>query len=242
MDWITDGEIWAALLSLTAMEIVLGIDNIIFISILSSRLPEHQQAKARVLGLAFAMLTRIALLCSLAWVMSLTQPLFALKGHEFSGRDVLLLAGGAFLVAKATKEIHSRIEHDEEAVSTGVYPSFIGVLIQIAILDMVFSLDSVITAVGMVDQIWVMVVSVIIAVLIMMLFSEAVSKFIHRFPTVKMLALSFLLLIGVVLAAEGLGQHINKTYIYAAMAFSIFVETLNLAATARKKKRSGAEP
>ncbi len=237
MDWLMNGEIWAALISLTAMEIVLGIDNIIFISILAARLPEHQQKSARLIGLGLAMITRIALLCSLAWVMSLTTPLFAMAGQEISWRDLLLLGGGIFLVAKATKEIHTRIELDEGDIQGVVYQSFGGTLIQIAILDMVFSLDSIITAVGMVDQIWVMVVAVIIAVLIMMVFSGPVSLFILKFPTLKMLALSFLLLIGVVLIAEGFGQHINKAYIYAAMAFSIFVETLNLTATTRKKKR-----
>jgi predicted tellurium resistance membrane protein TerC len=235
LSWLSDGEIWAALLSLTLMEIILGIDNIIFISILASRLPENQQAKARFLGLAFAMISRIVLLCSLAWVMSLKEPLFTLASHPFSGRDLLLLGGGAFLVAKATKEIHGRIEGDDDKLTTGAYPSFVGTLVQIALLDMVFSLDSVITAVGMVDQIWVMIVAVIIAVLIMMIFSDPVSSFIHKFPTVKMLALSFLLLIGVVLVAEGFGQHVNKAYIYAAMAFSLFVEFLNLTASSKKK-------
>lgn len=237
-----DGEIWAALLSLTAMEIILGIDNIIFISILASRLPQEQQAKARFLGLAFAMISRIILLCSLAWVMSLKEALFVLHNHPVSGRDLLLFAGGAFLVYKATKEIHGRIEGDADDVQAKGHPSLSGTLIQIALLDMVFSLDSVITAVGMVDQIWVMIVAVIIAVVIMMIFSESVSSFIHRFPTIKMLALSFLLLIGVVLIAEGSGQHINKAYIYAAMAFSIFVEVLNLAASAKKHKQKAANP
>ncbi len=237
MDWLLDGEIWVALLSLTVMEIVLGIDNIIFISILAARLPNHQQALARIIGLSLAMITRIALLCSLAWVMSLTKPLFVLVGQEISGRDLLLLVGGVFLVAKATKEIHNRIEADDESIQTKTYPSFFGTLIQIAILDMVFSLDSVITAVGMVDQIWVMVVAVIISILIMMIFSAPVSRFIQSFPTVRMLALSFLLLIGVVLMAEGFGQHINKSYIYAAMTFSMFVEVLNLSESERRKKR-----
>lgn len=231
-----NNETWAALLSLTAMEIILGIDNIVFISILAGRLPEHQQNQARVLGLSLAMITRIGLLFSLAWVMSLTKPFTSFAGHEITGRDLLLLAGGIFLVAKATKEIHSRIEGEEDDIVAKTYPSLISTLLQIAILDMVFSLDSVITAVGMVDQIWVMVVSVIVAVIIMMLFSNPVSRFIQAFPTVKMLALSFLLLIGVVLVGEGLGQHISKSYIYAAMAFSIFVEVLNLAASARKRK------
>ncbi|MBX9772727.1 MAG: TerC family protein, partial [Candidatus Obscuribacterales bacterium] len=222
---------------LTVMEIVLGIDNIIFISILAARLPNHQQALARIIGLSLAMITRIALLCSLAWVMSLTKPLFVLVGQEISGRDLLLLVGGVFLVAKATKEIHNRIEADDESIQTKTYPSFFGTLIQIAILDMVFSLDSVITAVGMVDQIWVMVVAVIISILIMMIFSAPVSRFIQSFPTVRMLALSFLLLVGVVLMAEGFGQHINKSYIYAAMTFSMFVEVLNLSESERRKKR-----
>lgn len=233
---LLDGEVWAALASLTSMEIILGIDNIIFISILSSKLPLQQQNTARIAGLALAMLSRIALLASLSWVMSLKEPLFTLASHAFSGRDLLLLAGGAFLIAKATKEIHGRIEGEAETADKKASPSLWGTLIQIAILDMVFSLDSVITAVGMVDQIWIMIVAVIIAVIIMMIFSQPVSQFIHKFPTVKMLALSFLLLIGVVLAAEGCGQHINKAYIYAAMGFSIFVEALNLAASARRKK------
>lgn len=237
MDWQTNSDTWAALLSLTVMEIVLGIDNIIFISILASRLPEHQRQKARVIGLGLAMITRIALLCSLAWVMSLTKPLFVMAGHGISGRDLLLLLGGLFLVGKATKEIHNRIDDDEDELQTKPYSSFAGTLVQIAILDIVFSLDSVITAVGMVDQIWVMIVAVIVSILIMMIFATPVSNFIHKYPTVKMLALSFLLLIGVVLIAEGFGQHISKAYIYAAMAFSIFVEILNLAASARKKKR-----
>lgn len=240
MEALMDGETWAALLSLTAMEIILGIDNIIFISILASRLPEAQQAKARLLGLGFAMISRIILLCSLAWVMSLKTALFVIHKHPVSGRDLLLLAGGAFLVYKATKEIHGRIEGEDDNVHTKSSPSMISTLIQIALLDMVFSLDSVITAVGMVDQIWVMIVAVIIAVMIMMIFSRSVSSFIQRFPTVKMLALSFLLLIGVVLVAEGSGQHINKAYIYAAMAFSVFVEVLNLVATSKKHKHKPA--
>jgi predicted tellurium resistance membrane protein TerC len=241
MDWLTDGEIWAALLSLTAMEIILGIDNIIFISILAARLPEHQQARARTIGLGLAMISRIVLLCSLAWVMRLTKPLLSLASHDISGRDLLLLLGGAFLVGKATKEIHGRMEGEEEKIETKTYPSLLSTLIQIAILDMVFSLDSVITAVGMVDQIWVMVVAVMISVLIMMMFSSSVSTFINKHATVKMLALSFLLLIGVVLMAEGCGQHINKSYIYAAMAFSVFVEILNLSSERRRRKRKALE-
>ena len=241
---LIDTEIAAALLSLTIMEIVLGIDNIIFISILSSRLPEEQRKKARLIGLALAMITRIMLLCSLSWVMTLKEPLFEIAHHGFSGRDLVLIGGGAFLVYKATKEIHEKIEdlEDEELQTKGKI-SFSGVLVQIVILDIVFSLDSVITAVGMVDQLWVMVIAVMISVVIMMIFSGPVSDFIHRNPTVKMLALSFLLLIGVTLAGEGIGHHIPKDYIYAAMAFSIFVESLNLASTRkRKKKRLVGEP
>lgn len=234
---LIDTEIAAALLSLTLMEIVLGIDNIIFISILSSRLPESQRKKARLVGLALAMFTRIGLLFSLSWVMSLKEPLFELMNHGFSGRDLVLIGGGAFLVYKATKEIHEKIENlEEEQLQTKGNISFSGVLVQIVILDIVFSLDSVITAVGMVDQLWVMVLAVMISVVIMMIFAGAVSDFIHRNPTVKMLALSFLLLIGITLAGEGLGHHISKGYIYAAMAFSIFVETLNLASTRKRKK------
>jgi len=234
-------EIVAALLSLTAMEIVLGIDNIIFISILADRLPEEQRKKARVVGLALAMVSRIALLFSLTWVMSLKTNLFALLGQGFSGRDLLLIGGGAFLIAKATREIHEKIEGEEdELVAKKSQPSMAGTLIQIMILDIVFSIDSVITAVGMVDQLWIMVVAVMVSVAIMMIFSSPVSRFIHHNPTVKMLALSFLLLIGVVLAGEGFGHHVPKGYIYAAMAFSVFVEMLNLAAARRKK--SGHPP
>lgn len=236
---LVDTEIAAALVSLTAMEIVLGIDNIIFISILAARLPEEQRNKARVIGLALAMLTRIALLFSLSWVMSLKEPLFALANHAFSGRDLLLLGGGAFLVAKATREIHERIEGADDGLTAKGAPTMLGTLIQIMILDIVFSLDSVITAVGMVDQLWIMVVAVVISIIVMMIFANAVSDFIHKHPTVKMLALSFLLLIGVVLTAEGFGHHISKGYIYAAMAFSVFVEFLNLSAT--KKKRAEVE-
>ncbi len=237
-----DTEIAAALLSLTAMEIVLGIDNIIFISILSSRLPEEQRKKARLMGLALAMITRIMLLFSLSWVMSLKATLFTLAHHGFSGRDLVLICGGAFLVWKATKEIHEKIEglEDEEIKARGI-PSFTGVLIQIMILDIVFSLDSVITAVGMVDQLWIMIVAVMISVVIMMIFSTPVSNFIHNNPTVKMLALSFLLLIGVMLAGEGIGHHIPKGYIYAAMAFSVFVESLNLASNRKRKSQRAAE-
>ncbi len=241
MEFIVNSEVAAALLSLTTMEIVLGIDNIIFISILSSHLPNEQRQKARLFGLALAMLSRIALLCSLAWVMSLKQPLFQLAHHSVSGRDLLLLVGGGFLIAKATKEIHNKIEiGDEDESNAKKQVSFWACMVQIMILDMIFSLDSVITAVGMVDQLWIMIVAVMISVFIMMLFSGPVSSFINKHPTVKMLALSFLLLIGVVLVGDGLGHHVSKGYIYGAMAFSAFVECLNLAVSRRKSK--SAEP
>jgi predicted tellurium resistance membrane protein TerC len=228
MNWIADPEAWIALVTLTSLEIVLGIDNIIFISILAGRLPEAQQNRARVLGLAVAMLSRVALLLSIRWVMRLTAPLITV-GREFSGRDMILVAGGLFLLGKATSEIHARLEGEEDQAKgrrAGV--TFTGVIVQIMLLDIVFSLDSVITAVGMVDQISIMVIAVIVAVAFMMFFSGTVSDFVHRHPTVKMLALAFLLMIGVTLIAEGFGQHIPKGYIYFAMAFSVFVEMLNL--------------
>jgi len=228
MNWIADPEAWIALVTLTSLEIVLGIDNIIFISILAGRLPEAQQNRARVLGLAVAMLSRVALLLSIRWVMRLTAPLITV-GREFSGRDMILVAGGLFLLGKATSEIHARLEGEEDQAKgrrAGV--TFAGVIVQIMLLDVVFSLDSVITAVGMVDQISIMVIAVIVAVAFMMFFSGMVSDFVHRHPTVKMLALAFLLMIGVTLIAEGFGQHIPKGYIYFAMAFSVFVEMLNL--------------
>lgn len=231
MEAIANSEIWAALLTLTALEIVLGIDNIIFISILSGKLPSHQQASARLIGLGLAMGTRILLLFSLVWVMSLTKPLFAMLGHEISGRDLILIGGGLFLLAKSTHEIHEKVQdigdHSGSVHVRGV-PSYMSALVQIALLDIVFSLDSVITAVGMANEIWIMVTAIVIAVGVMMLFSGFVSEFIDRNPTIKMLALAFLLLIGVVLIAEGFGQHIPKGYIYSAMAFSAFVEMLNM--------------
>lgn len=219
-----------ALLTLTILEIVLGIDNIIFISILAGKLPKEQQAKGRTWGLALAMITRILLLLSLSWIMRLTEPWFGVLGQEISGRDLILLIGGLFLIAKSTHEIHDKLEGPEEAgVRVGKKKaSFTSVIIQIMLLDIVFSLDSVITAVGMANQVAVMVAAIVIAVIIMMISSSAVSEFVHRHPTVKMLALSFLLLIGVTLVAEGFHQHISKGYIYFAMAFSVFVEMLNL--------------
>jgi len=228
MDWLTDPQIWIALATLTFLEIVLGVDNIIFISILSGKLPENQQARARRIGLLGAMLTRIALLFSLAWIIKLTAPWFSLWGHDISGRDLILILGGLFLLAKSTFEIHDKLEGEEGHASRKVAASFASVIVQIMLLDIVFSLDSVITAVGMVDELWVMVTAVIVAVGLMMVSAESISEFVHRHPTVKMLALSFLLLIGMSLLLEGFGQHIPKGYIYFAMGFSVFVEMINL--------------
>jgi predicted tellurium resistance membrane protein TerC len=228
MHWLTDPQAWIALLTLTALEIVLGIDNVIFISILAGKLPATQQDKARKLGLGLAMLTRILLLCSLTWIMRLTAPLVTVFGNAISGRDLILLVGGLFLLAKSTHEIHQKLEGDQGHASASVPASFLSVLIQIMLLDIVFSLDSVITAVGMSNQLGVMITAVMIAVLIMMAASGVISAFVERRPTVKMLALSFLLLIGVTLIAEGFDQHIPKGYVYFAMAFSVGVEMLNL--------------
>ncbi len=223
-----DPQIWIAFVTLTALELVLGIDNIVFISILAGKLPPDQQKKARLVGLGLAMFIRIALLFSLSWIIRLTAPLFVVLGQEISGRDLILIAGGLFLLAKSTHEIHGKLEGDEGHASARVAPSFTAVIIQILLLDAVFSLDSVITAVGMVDEIWIMVAAVVVAIIFMMAFAGAISRFVDRHPTVKMLALSFLLLIGMTLVAEGFDQHIPKGYIYFAMAFSVFVEMLNL--------------
>jgi predicted tellurium resistance membrane protein TerC len=230
MDWITDPQAWVGLATLTFLEIVLGIDNVIFISILAGRLPREQQGRARYIGLLLAMVMRIGLLFSLSWIIRLTAPLFSVLGQEISGRDLVLLIGGLFLLAKSTHEIHQRLEGDEGEASTRAAPSLRSVLIQIMLLDIVFSLDSVITAVGMVDELAVMVVAVVAAVAFMMLFAGPISEFVDRHPTVKMLALSFLILIGVSLIAESFDQHIPKGYIYFAMAFSVLVEMLNLRA------------
>jgi predicted tellurium resistance membrane protein TerC len=228
MEWLTDPQIWIALVTLTALEVVLGIDNVVFISILASKLPADQQDRARRIGLGLAMITRILLLFGIAWVIRLTAPLFAVLGHEISGRDIILILGGLFLLAKSTHEIHQKLEGEEGQASRRVAPSFTSVIVQIMLLDVVFSLDSVITAVGMVDQVAIMIAAVVIAVGFMMVFAGSISRFVDKHPTVKMLALSFLLLIGVMLIAEGLDQHISKGYIYFAMAFSVFVELLNL--------------
>lgn len=219
-----------ALLTLTLMEIILGIDNIIFIAIIVARMPKAVQAKARNLGLGLALFTRIALLFSLSWIMSLKDPFFSLFEHEFSGRDLILLFGGLFLIFKATFEIHEKLEsdHSHQPTSKGPYKGFVGTLIQIGLLDIVFSLDSVITAVGMANHVSIMIVAMVIAVLVMLLSAGYISNFVEKHPTVKILALSFLLLIGVSLVAEGTGAHLDKGYIYFAMAFSFFVESINL--------------
>ena len=228
MDWISDPQAWIGFATLTLLEIVLGIDNIVFISILADRLPAAQQSRARLLGLVLAMVTRILLLLSLSWIIGLTAPLFSILGEQISGRDLVLILGGLFLLGKSTHEIHGNLEGGGDQASLRAAPSFTAVLIQIMLLDIVFSLDSVITAVGMVNEIGVMVAAVVVAIGFMMAFSGAISGFVSRHPTIKMLALSFLILIGVALIAEGLDQHIPKGYIYFAMAFSVGVELLNL--------------
>ena len=235
MDWITDPQIWISLVTLTALEIVLGIDNIIFISILAGKLPKDQQAKARQTGLMLALVTRILLLASLAWMIKLTAPFFSILGFALSGRDLILLSGGLFLIWKSTREIHEKLEGGGEEHANGrAAPTFNAIIAQILVLDIVFSLDSVITAVGMANRLGVMVAAVVIALGVMLKYAGAISDFVQQHPTLKMLALSFLLLIGVTLVAEGTHQHVNKGYIYFAMAFSFGVEMLNL----RMKKKS----
>jgi predicted tellurium resistance membrane protein TerC len=236
MDWFADPNAWIGLLTLTALEIVLGIDNIIFISILASKLPRDQQPKARRLGLMGAFVTRLLLLFSIAWIVKLTTPLFSLFGHGISGRDIILIAGGLFLIGKATYEIHGKLEgEDHGAGATAVVTSMAKVVAQIMVIDIVFSLDSVITAVGMVDHVSIMVVANVIALGIMLAAATPISNFVDRHPTVKILALTFLVLIGTNLVAEGFGAHIPKGYVYSAMAFSFVVEMLNLRVRAKGK-------
>jgi predicted tellurium resistance membrane protein TerC len=240
-DWATQPEIWISLLTLTVLEIVLGIDNIVFISILAGKLPREQQAKARQLGLSLALITRILLLCSLAWMVKATSPLFTIAAfglnHSISPRDLILLLGGMFLLYKSTKEIHEKLEVEDGAQTNHMAKSFASVIVQILLLDIVFSLDSVITAVGMARQIGVMIAAVVLAMIFMLFFSGHISAFIEKHPTLKMLALSFLLLIGFVLIVEGLGGHVGKGYIYFAMAFSVGVEVLNIKLRARQKDK-----
>lgn len=229
MEWLFDPQAWVALATLTALEIVLGVDNIIFISILVGRLPEKQQPSARTIGLGLAMLTRIALLFCLTWAMRLTDPIITILDQVVSGRDIILIAGGLFLLGKATHEIHNSIEIENDTqVIKHVARQYIVILVQIAVLDIVFSLDSVITAVGLVDQLSIMVIAIVLAVVVMMIAAGAISEFVNNHPTIKMLALSFLLLVGLALVAEGMQFHIPRGYIYFAMAFSVMVEMLNL--------------
>ena len=238
MEWLFDPQAWIALVTLTALEIVLGVDNIIFISILAGRLPEAQRQRARTLGLAFAMFTRIALLLSLAWVMTLTEPLFSIPviGREISGRDLILIGGGLFLLWKSVHEIHNSLEGEaDEHAAAAVRAGFAAVIVQIAIIDIVFSLDSVITAVGMVEQVSIMVLAIVAAVVVMMFAAGPIGEFVDRHPTVKMLALSFLILVGMALIAEGWDYPIPKGYIYFAMAFSVAVEMLNIRVRARRQ-------
>ncbi len=225
---LTDPQAWLAFATLLALEVVLGIDNVVFIAILAGKLPPDQQAKARRLGLGLAAITRVMLLFTLAWMVKLTDPLFTVLGHAFSGRDLILLGGGLFLIAKSTREVHDKLEGEEGHASAKVKATFASVIGQILLLDIVFSLDSIITAVGLVDQLPIMVAAVLVAVGVMVAFSGVISRFVDRHPTVKMLALSFLMLIGVSLMAEGIGFHMPKGMIYFAMGFSLFVEMLNL--------------
>ena len=228
MSWITEPQAWIAFATLLTLEVVLGIDNVIFLSILAAKLPSAQQAKARIVGLGLAMFMRIALLLSITWVIGLTAPLFTVLSQEISGRDIILIAGGLFLIAKSTHEIHQKLEGEEGGSSARVAPTFASVIVQILLLDAVFSLDSVITAVGLVQEIGIMVAAIIVAVMLMMVFAGPVGDFVERHPTIKMLALSFLLLIGVTLIVEGFDGHVPRGYIYFSMAFSMFVEMLNL--------------
>ncbi|WP_455384002.1 TerC family protein [Acidihalobacter prosperus] len=237
MEWMLEPQAWIALLTLTALEIVLGIDNIIFISILVGRLPARQRDRARILGLGLAMLTRLGLLLSLTWVMGLTEPLFSVLSYGVSGRDIILVGGGLFLLAKSTLEIHGALEGAETTRSGSAAVGLLGVLVQIALLDIVFSLDSVITAIGLAQQLAVMMLAIVLAVLVMMLAAKPVGEFVDRHPTIKMLALSFLVLVGVALIAEGMGFHIPRGYIYFAMAYAVGVEMLNL-----RVRRRGAVP
>ena len=241
-EWISDPEIWASLITLMALEIVLGIDNLVFISILAGRLPEHQQSKARKVGLALALITRLMLLATLAWIVGLTQPFVTIGEFGLSWRDVILIGGGLFLLWKATVEIHADMEDEEDEKGPAkAGTTFAAIVTQLAIIDIVFSLDSVITAVGMADQLWVMVVAVIAAVIVMLIASDPLANFIQAHPTVKMLALSFLLLIGVILIADGMHLHIPKGYVYFALGFSVLVEALNTWVRARRRRARDEE-
>jgi predicted tellurium resistance membrane protein TerC len=235
MEWLGDPQIWLSLLTLTALEVVLGIDNLVFIAVLVGKLPKADQPRARNLGIIMALVPRLLLLLAIAWVIGLTEPLFELFGRGFSGRDIILFAGGLFLLYKATHEIHTSLEGDEGEASARVRARMAAVVTQITLLNLVFSIDSIVTAIGMANEIWVMAVAIILSMLVMLLAARPVGNFVERHPTVKMLALSFLLLIGVSLVADGMHQHIPKGYIYFAMAFSVFVEMINLRARAKAK-------
>jgi predicted tellurium resistance membrane protein TerC len=238
VDWLSDPQIWASLVTLTALEIVLGIDNLVFIAILAGRLPADRQARARQIGLGLALITRLALLGSIFWIIGLTRPLFEVLGQPVSWRDIILIAGGLFLLYKGTREIHERLEGDApHPAASRARTSFRGVVVQIMLLDIVFSLDSVITAVGMANHLWVMATAVVVAVAIMLAASGPLAAFVDRYPTIKMLALSFLLLIGMTLVADGAGFHVPKGYIYAAISFSVLVELLNQLASRRRRGR-----
>jgi len=238
MEWIADSQIWISLITLTALEIILGIDNIVVISLLTSRLPHERQPKARQIGIALALIARILFLLSIAWLASLTMPLFSLFNISFSIRDFILITGGLFLLYKGTHEIHGMFEIDDKQTTAAVKATFTAVVMQIILLDIVFSIDSVITAIGMAQKLGVMIAAIVISMILMLAASTAISNFIHRHPSLKMLALSFLLMIGVTLTAEGLEFHIPKAYIYFAMGFSGFVEALNiLSGTRRQRKR-----
>ncbi len=235
-EWMADPSAWVALATLTLLEIVLGVDNIIFLSIIADRLPEHQRPKARRLGLLAAMGMRIAMLLAITWLMGLTRPLFEIAGQAFSGRDLILIAGGLFLLGKSTMEVHQQLEGEEESVTGGKAASFWLVIAQIGVLDLVFSFDSVLTAIGLAQDVPVMIIAIVVAVLVMMWAAEPIAAFVARHPTIKMLALSFLVLIGFALVAEGLGLHIPKGYIYFAVAFSLAVEMLNMKVRGRRAK------
>lgn len=237
-DWLASPEAWVALFTLVSLEVILGIDNIVFISILVGGLPEHQRESARRLGIGLALITRLVLLLFIAWIIGLTQPLFALFGMEFSGRDLIMIGGGTFLLAKATNEIHESLEHEDKSDESPVTKAYASVIIQIAILDMVFSLDSVITAVGLVEHLSIMAVAIVVSVLVMLVAAKPIGEFVDSNPTIKMLALSFLMLIGFTLVAEGFEVHVPKGYVYGSVVFSMFVEMLNMLARKRKKTQT----
>ena len=243
MDQLANPELWIALATLTALELVLGIDNIIFISILAAKVPSAQRNKARNIGILLAAVTRLALLLAIAWIVGLTAPLFSVLDHAFSWRDIILIGGGLFLIAKATHEIHQKLEGATGQVTIGAATATFGsVIAQIMMLDIVFSLDSIITAVGMVDQRWVMVTAILVSIVFMLMFARPLGEFVDRHPTVKILALSFLIMIGLVLVADGFGHHVPKGYIYVAMAFSVFVEMINLWIRRRAERQAASAP